>query len=190
MRIIKFEKLKPAVHNVVTSDELTTCIKKMNELLLDSHSFITSNMIGYNNLRIILLKIDRPTILVNPKITHYGKFTTTNFPDTCLMYPNELIKTTRNTRIIVTADNHENPIIFGIDKVIENTDVNKMLESGYIQHAIDVLHGKSMFYHQTTILEKNIKKNQFIEVEKDNIVKKIKGQFLYRELSLGYKLKQ
>lgn len=95
---------------------------------------LAANQIGLNK-SVCVIKVDKPIILVNPKIT--GKFGKSLFQEGCLSFPGDYIITERWTDIAVTASNHKEQLMFSFDK--------NALECVCVQHEIDHLNGITMY---------------------------------------------
>ena len=93
---------------------------------------LAANQVGINQ-QICVINVDKPIILINPKITN--SFKKIVFQEGCLSFPTETVVTERYANIIVTSDNHDNPLYF--------TEGN-LLESVCVQHEIDHLNGITM----------------------------------------------
>ena len=97
---------------------------------------IAANQIGIQK-SVCLVNIDKPIVLINPKIVKaYGQ---THFAEGCLSFPGEVILTERFTSVTVIADNHEEPL---------NFNEENLLECVCVQHEIDHLNGVTMFDRQ------------------------------------------
>ena len=100
---------------------------------------LAANQIGINK-RVCVVNVKEPLVLINPKIVERSKEQFI-FPEGCLSFPNDKIKTTRHVSIKVQADNHENILQFNA----ESADVNDAFECVCVQHEIDHLDGITMF---------------------------------------------
>ena len=103
---------------------------------------LAANQIGINK-RVCVINVKEPLVLINPKIVEKSKEQFI-FPEGCLSFPNDKIKTTRHVSIKVQADNHENILQFNA----ESADVNDAFECVCVQHEIDHLDGITMFDRQ------------------------------------------
>tara|TARA_B100001778_G_scaffold323849_1_gene317572 strand:- start:10 stop:432 length:423 start_codon:yes stop_codon:yes gene_type:complete len=118
-------------------------IEEGNEIaqaLLDSlpeHGVgIAANQIGIQK-NVCLVNVNKPIVFINPKIVKaYGK---THFAEGCLSFPGETVLTERFTSVTVIADNHEEPL---------NFNEENLLECVCVQHEIDHLNGITMFDRQ------------------------------------------
>ena len=102
---------------------------------------LAANQIGINKrVCVINVKKDTTIILINPKIieTSEEKFI---FPEGCLSFPNQHIKTERYVSIKVEADNYNETLSFDA----ESKDVKDAFECACVQHEIDHLDGITMF---------------------------------------------
>ena len=98
---------------------------------------LAANQVGINK-RVCVVNVDKPMILVNPKII--GKFKKIQFLEACLSFPGSYIVTDRYENIAVNADNHERTLIFGAEN---------LLKTVCVQHEIDHLNGFTMFDRQS-----------------------------------------
>ena len=100
---------------------------------------IAANQIGINK-RVCIINVKEPIVLINPKIVEHSteEFI---FPEGCLSFPNDKIKTQRYTSVAVDADNHRGRLYFSA----ESKDINDAFECVCIQHEIDHLDGITMF---------------------------------------------
>ena len=100
---------------------------------------LAANQIGINK-RVCVVNIKEPIVLINPKILEKSseKFI---FPEGCLSFPNQHIKTSRFVSITVHADNHDTELKFTAD----SKDIDDAFECVCVQHEIDHLDGITMF---------------------------------------------
>ena len=100
---------------------------------------LAANQIGINK-RVCVINVKNPLVLINPKIVEKSeeKFI---FPEGCLSFPNDKIRTQRHVSIVVEADNHDNKISFSA----KSEDINDAFECVCVQHEIDHLDGIIMF---------------------------------------------
>ena len=97
---------------------------------------IAANQIGIQK-NVCLVNVDKPIVFINPKIVKaYGK---THFAEGCLSFPGETVLTERFTSVTIIADNHEEPL---------NFNEENLLECVCVQHEIDHLNGITMFDRQ------------------------------------------
>ena len=113
---------------------------KIAQLLLDSLPDygvgIAANQIGIQK-NVCVISVEKPIVLINPKIVKaQGR---THFLEGCLSFPSESILTERFTSVTVIADNHEEPL---------NFNEENLLECVCAQHEIDHLNGITMFDRQ------------------------------------------
>ena len=113
---------------------------KIAQLLLDSLPDygvgIAANQIGIQK-NVCVISVEKPIVLINPKIVKaHGS---THFLEGCLSFPGESILTERFTSVTVIADNHEEPL---------NFNEENLLECVCAQHEIDHLNGITMFDRQ------------------------------------------
>ena len=112
---------------------------------------LAANQIGINK-RVCVINVKEPIVLINPEIVEHSKEQFI-FPEGCLSFPNDKIRTTRYTSIKVKADNHKEIISFSAD----SKDVNDAFECVCVQHEIDHLDG-------ITMLKESSNQNQLLKV--------------------------
>ena len=100
---------------------------------------LAANQIGINK-RVCVINVKEPLVLINPKIVEKSKEQFI-FPEGCLSFPNDKIKTTRYQDIVVEADNHQGRLSFSAN----SKDINDAFECVCVQHEIDHLDGITMF---------------------------------------------
>ena len=100
---------------------------------------LAANQIGINK-RVCVVNVKEPLVLINPKIVEKSKEQFI-FPEGCLSFPNDKIKTQRHQDIVVEADNHEGQLSFSAN----SKDINDAFECVCVQHEIDHLDGITMF---------------------------------------------
>ena len=100
---------------------------------------LAANQIGINK-RVCVVNVKEPLVLINPKIVEKSKEKFV-FPEGCLSFPNDKVKTIRHESIIVEADNHEGQLSFSAN----SKDINDAFECVCVQHEIDHLDGITMF---------------------------------------------
>ena len=100
---------------------------------------LAANQIGINK-RVCVINVKEPLVLINPKIVEKSKEKFV-FPEGCLSFPNDKIKTTRYQDIVVEADNHQGRLSFSAN----SKDINDAFECVCVQHEIDHLDGITMF---------------------------------------------
>ena len=100
---------------------------------------LAANQIGINK-RDCVINVKEPLVLINPKIVEKSKEQFI-FPEGCLSFPDDKIKTTRYQDIVVEADNHEGKLSFSAN----SKDINDAFECVCVQHEIDHLNGITMF---------------------------------------------
>ena len=113
---------------------------KIAQLLLDSLPDygvgIAANQIGIQK-NVCVISVEKSIVLINPKIVKAQG--STHFLEGCLSFPGESILTERFTSVTVIADNHEEPL---------NFNEENLLECVCAQHEIDHLNGITMFDRQ------------------------------------------
>ena len=100
---------------------------------------LAANQIGINK-RVCVINVKEPLVLINPKIVEKSKEQFV-FPEGCLSFPNDKIKTQRYVSVVIEADNHEGRLSFSAD----SKDINDAFECVCVQHEIDHLDGITMF---------------------------------------------
>ena len=103
---------------------------------------LAANQIGINK-RVCVVNVKEPLVLINPKIVEQSEEQFI-FPEGCLSFPNDKIRTQRHVSIKVEADNHEGQLSFSA----ESGDINDAFECVCVQHEIDHLDGITMFDRQ------------------------------------------
>jgi len=115
-------------------------IRLLHELRQSDNGIgLAANQIGINK-RVCVINVKEPLVLINPKIVEKSKEQFV-FPEGCLSFPTEHIRTSRYVSIVVEADNHEGKLSFSA----ESEDVNDAFECACVQHEIDHLDGITMF---------------------------------------------
>ena len=101
---------------------------------------LAANQIGINKRVCVINVKEEPLVLINPKIVEKSekKFV---FPEGCLSFPDDKIRTLRYTSIVVESDNHTGKLSFSAD----GQDINDAFECVCVQHEIDHLDGITMF---------------------------------------------
>ena len=100
---------------------------------------LAANQIGIDK-RVCVVNVKEPLVLINPKIVEKSKEKFV-FPEGCLSFPNDKVKTIRHESIVVEADNHEGRLSFSAN----SEDINDAFECVCVQHEIDHLDGITMF---------------------------------------------
>ena len=100
---------------------------------------LAANQIGINK-RVCVINVKEPLVLINPKIVEKSKEQFI-FPEGCLSFPNDKIKTIRHESIVIEADNHESRLSFNAN----SKEINDAFECVCVQHEIDHLDGITMF---------------------------------------------
>jgi peptide deformylase len=100
---------------------------------------LAANQIGINK-RVCIINVKEPLVLINPKIVEKSKEQFV-FPEGCLSFPDDKIKTIRHQDIVVESDNHDEQLSFSAN----SQDINDAFECACVQHEIDHLDGITMF---------------------------------------------
>ena len=151
---------------------------------------LAANQIGINK-RVCVINVKEPLVLINPKIVEKSKEQFI-FPEGCLSFPNDKIKTTRYQDIVVEADNHKGRLSFSAN----SKDINDAFECVCVQHEIDHLNGITMFdreFKQEPIVKgKNaplkIGRNEKVTITKGSESKVIKYKKVQPMLEDGWTL--
>ena len=138
-------KLKQKCEPCTSVEEGEEIAAQLFEELSDKGIGLAANQIGINK-RVCVVNVKEPLVLINPKIveTSEEKFV---FPEGCLSFPNDKIRTQRYVGVVVEADNHEGQLSFSA----ESEDVNDAFECACVQHEIDHLDGLTMYDRQYTV---------------------------------------
>jgi peptide deformylase len=140
----KIRTLCEEVKTVKEGEEIGTQLLK--ELTESQNGIgLAANQIGINK-RVCVVNVKEPIVLINPRITETSeeKFI---FPEGCLSFPGQHIRTERFAEITIEADNHEGKLKFSAD----SEDVNDAFECACVQHEIDHLDGLTMYDRQYTV---------------------------------------
>ena len=115
-------------------------VRLLHELRKSNNGIgLAANQIGINK-RVCVINVKEPLVLINPKIVEKSKEQFI-FPEGCLSFPDDKIKTTRHQDIVVEADNHNGKLSFSAN----SKDINDAFECVCVQHEIDHLDGITMF---------------------------------------------
>ena len=151
---------------------------------------LAANQIGINK-RVCVINVKEPLVLINPKIVKKSKEQFI-FPEGCLSFPNDKIKTTRYQDIVVEADNHKGRLSFSAN----SKDINDAFECVCVQHEIDHLDGITMFdreFKQEPIVKGvnaplKIGRNEKVTITKGSESKVLKYKKAQRMLEDGWTL--
>lgn len=99
---------------------------------------LAANQVGIDACVSIVLKNNKPFVLINPKIISFSDVRIRN-KERCLSYPDLELDVYRHMWIQVSCDNHAEAIFFG--NVSLESDAIKNLESAIAQHEICHLNG-------------------------------------------------
>ena len=115
-------------------------VRLLHELReLENGIGLAANQIGIQK-RVCVVNVKEPLVLINPRIVEKSKEQFV-FPEGCLSFPNDKIKTIRHESIVVEADNHQGRLSFSAN----SQDINDAFECVCVQHEIDHLDGITMF---------------------------------------------
>ena len=151
---------------------------------------LAANQIGINK-RVCVINVKEPLVLINPKIVEKSKEQFV-FPEGCLSFPNDKVKTIRHESIVVEADNHEGRLSFSAN----SKDINDAFECVCVQHEIDHLDGITMFdreFKQEPIVKgvnapKKIGRNEKVTITKGTESKVLKYKKVQPMLEDGWTL--
>ena len=135
---------------------------------------LAANQIGINK-RVCVINVKEPVVLINPKIIERSKETFV-FPEGCLSFPKDKIRTTRHVSIKVEADNYDGELLFNAD----SKNIDDAFECACVQHEIDHLDGITMFDREIKKLKpfkregKKIGRNEKVLIKKGSETKTIK----------------
>jgi peptide deformylase len=122
---------------------------------------LACNQIGITDNRVILINIEYPLYLINPRILK------TYIPilgiSDCLSFPQKILRTYKFASIIVEADNLKGSVTFGIKSNDEQVNVTdpKILRCFAIQHCVDLING-------ITMLDREYKDNELTISQNNN----------------------
>ena len=151
---------------------------------------LAANQIGINK-RVCVINVKEPLVLINPKIVEKSKEQFV-FPEGCLSFPDDKIKTTRHQDIVVEADNMPGRLSFSAN----SKDINDAFECVCVQHEIDHLDGITMFdreFRQEPIVKgvnapKKIGRNEKVTITKGTESKVLKYKKVQPMLEDGWVL--
>jgi len=140
MIINDIEKLKTKCQVVSLSEGEEIGVRLLHELRQSKNGIgLAANQIGINK-RVCVVNVKEPLVLINPKIVEKSKETFV-FPEGCLSFPKEKVRTTRHVSIKVEADNYDGKLSFSAD----SKNIDDAFECACVQHEIDHLDGITMF---------------------------------------------
>ena len=151
---------------------------------------LAANQIGIQK-RVCVINVKEPLVLINPRIVEKSKEQFI-FPEGCLSFPDDKIKTTRYQDIVVEADNHKGKLSFSAN----SNDINDAFECVCVQHEIDHLDGITMFdreFKQEPIVKgvnapKKIGRNEKVTITKGTESKILKYKKAQPMLEDGWTL--
>jgi len=100
---------------------------------------LAANQIGIQK-RVCVINVKEPLVLINPEIIEKSEKEFV-FPEGCLSFPNDKIRTRRYESIKVKADNHKSILSFSAD----SNEMDDAFECVCVQHEIDHLDGITMY---------------------------------------------
>ena len=156
MIITEEAKLKLICEEVKTLEEGEEIGAQLLKELTESKNGIglAANQIGINK-RVCVVNVKEPLVLINPKIVEHSKEQFI-FPEGCLSFPDDKIRTIRYSTIKVEADNHKDKLSFSAD----SQEMNDAFECVCVQHEIDHLDGVTMFDREFKQMEKTKKSKE------------------------------
>ena len=166
-------------------------VKLLHELRQSENGIgLAANQIGINK-RVCVINVKEPLVLINPKIVEKSKEQFI-FPEGCLSFPNDKIKTTRHQDIVVEADNHEGKLSFSAN----SKNIDDAFECVCVQHEIDHLDGITMFdreFKREPIVKgvnapKKIGRNEKVTITKGTESKVLKYKKVQPMLEYGWTL--
>jgi len=118
----------------------------LEQVAVNKHYTLTSNQIGYTDNKICVVNVGTPIILINPEITSYDNHAVESI-EADPSFPQKVIPTLRSNKITVKADNLKEETTYGCEiNDLKNKDNQTLVQQAiFIQHAVDMLNGKSMY---------------------------------------------
>ena len=139
LNINKLKKVCEPVSSIEEGEEIAAKLLKELTESKESGIGLAANQIGINK-RVCVINVKEPIVLINPKIIESSEEWFV-FPEGCLSFPNEKVRTRRHVTIKVKADNHKETLSFDA----ESKQIEDAFECVCIQHEIDHLDGITMF---------------------------------------------
>ena len=167
-------KLKKQCDFVTVEEGEEIGVRLLHELRESENGIgLAANQIGINK-RVCVINVKEPIVLINPKIIEKSKEQFV-FPEGCLSFPNDKIKTQRYVSIKVEADNHEGVLSFSAD----SQEIDDAFECVCVQHEIDHLDGITMFDREFKSIpykreNKKIGRNEKVIIKKGSESKTVK----------------
>ena len=174
MIITEVSKLQTICESVSSVEEGEEIGAQLLKELTESKNGIglAANQIGINK-RVCVVNVKEPLVLINPKIVEKSEEQFI-FPEGCLSFPNDKIRTQRYVSIVVEADNHEGQLSFSA----KSGDINDAFECACVQHEIDHLDGITMFDKEVKNLPykapKKIGRNERVTITDGKETKELK----------------
>ena len=156
----------------------------LNELTVSKNGMgLAAPQMGITK-NVCVVNVKEPIVLINPKIIDKSEETFV-FPEGCLSYPDEKVKTKRHTQITVEADNHEGKLIFSA----ESKDITDAFECTCVQHEIDHLNGITMFDREFKLVpiktDKKYGRNEKVQITNGEEIKEIKSKKAQQFINSG-----
>ena len=168
-------KLEKPCEVVSLSEGEEIGVRLLHELRQSKNGIgLAANQIGINK-RVCVINVKEPVVLINPKIIERSKETFV-FPEGCLSFPKDKIRTTRHVSIKVEADNYDGELLFNAD----SKNIDDAFECACVQHEIDHLDCITMFDREIKKLKpfkregKKIGRNEKVLIKKGSETKTIK----------------
>ena len=169
--ISKLQTLCEEVSSVEEGEEIG--VQLLKELTESKKGIgLAANQIGINK-RVCVVNVKEPLVLINPKIveTSDDEFI---FPEGCLSFPDQKIRTRRHVSVVVETDNHDGQLSFSAD----SEDINDAFECCCVQHEIDHLDGITMFDNKYVVepyrAPEKIGRNQKVKITDGKETKELK----------------
>ena len=183
--VSKLQTICESVSSVEEGEEIGAQLLK--ELTKSKNGIgLAANQIGINK-RVCVVNVKEPMVLINPKIVKNSEEQFI-FPEGCLSFPNDKIRTHRYVSIVVETDNHEGQLSFSAD----GGDINDAFECVCVQHEIDHLDGITMFDRQYTSepyrAPKSYGRNQKVTITDGKETKELKYKKATSLLENGWNL--
>ncbi len=156
----------------------------LNELTVSKNGMgLAAPQMGITK-NVCVVNVKEPIVLINPKIIDKSEETFV-FPEGCLSYPDEKVKTKRHIQITVEADNHESNLIFSA----ESKDITDAFECTCVQHEIDHLNGITMFDREFKLVpiktDKKYGRNEKVKITNGKEIKEIKSKKAQQFINSG-----
>ncbi len=192
--IIQDEKFLKIPCEKVTIEEGEEIAAKLFRVLSERGDAIglAANQIGIQK-QVCVINVKKPYYFINPRIIEAeGEV---YYFESCLSFPNRVIRTKRYATIVIESDNYEGQLYFDVehlakeDRGMHNLDVTEIVA---LQHEISHLEGKTMFDYeympQPIRVENKYNRNDKITISNDVDTKTIKYKNFNEYYKKGYKI--